>query len=310
MPNDFDRIFKEDCLPFLIQKITGLDYSQTVALKDKIQITTTSEREADDFRIVLLGHDLLDHGLQFEVHVADEDLRARNQLHHAMFIHKYGMNLRQIVVYVGDKIKPAEITKNELPTWGRNFFEFEVYVLRTMPAADFLSSSHPGEVILGILADFGGRQSVEIIREILQNLLNLTGQTLEFEKYKRQLAILSKLRKLQAQTKKEIKAMPTQLFSIEDDIYFQEGEERGMLKGELKGELKGKLEGMSVKTLDFITNLITLSDHEDAFIARLAGVKAESVTKIREIMLEHPMDFRSRLDAMDLHLIEQTGENL
>ncbi len=90
--------------------------------------------------------------------------------------------------------------------------------------------------------------------------------------------------------------MPSQLFSIEEDLLFQEGE--------IKGEIKGKIEGMSQKTLEIIINLTTGSDHDDEFIARMAGVREETVTKIREIILEFPEDFQERLEAMNLQLVE------
>ncbi len=178
MANDFDRIFKEEYMPRFAQKLLGIDYSKTIEVKDKIQITPTLEREADDLRIVLNGHELLDYGLQLEVHVADEDLRARCFLHHGMFFHKYLMQLRQILIYVGEKPNPTEIIKNRLELYGESVVVFEVFIFQKIPVADFLDSDQPGELILAILADFGKRKPVEIIREILKKLLNLTaGQT-------------------------------------------------------------------------------------------------------------------------------------
>lgn len=48
LPNDYDKILRENLdalLPFIAQKLLGLDLSRTETLKDKIQVTL--EREGD-----------------------------------------------------------------------------------------------------------------------------------------------------------------------------------------------------------------------------------------------------------------------
>jgi hypothetical protein len=246
MPNDYDRIFKEEYLPLIAKKFAGLDYANTVELKDKIQITPTMEREADDFRFVLGENGEIIHGFQIELHVADEDLRPRTQLHHAMFYFKHIIPLRQVIIYVGSKKKPTKLTQNELKLMNGNYFSFEVYLLNKVPVDEFLKSNQPAEVLLAVLADFGKEQKEVVVRKILQKLLNLTGNTLEFEKYKRQLHVLSKLRKLQPIIQKELEDMPKQLFSIKDDLYYQKGHSNGIQEGVVLGNEKGIEKGIEI----------------------------------------------------------------
>ena len=51
MPNDFDKIFKENfelLLPHLLRKVLGLELPRLEDLKDKIQVTV--EREMDNLK--------------------------------------------------------------------------------------------------------------------------------------------------------------------------------------------------------------------------------------------------------------------
>jgi hypothetical protein len=79
----------------------------------------------------------------------------------------------------------------------------------------------------------------QVVRLILQNLLKIVGRVERLKKYtRRQLQILSRLRKLQPFVTKEISLMPIK-FDIETDELYLEGIEKGIKKGIKKGIEKG-----------------------------------------------------------------------
>lgn len=82
-------------------------------------------------------------------------------------------------------------------------------------------------MILAILADFGAAKPEEVIRQILQHLLKLIGRVPRLKKYKNQLRVLSRLRKLEIPAKKEIESMPIH-YNIETDGLYLEGIEQGI----------------------------------------------------------------------------------
>jgi len=226
MPNDFDKIFKENfevLLPHLLRKVLGLELPRLEDLKDKIQVTV--EREMDNLKKAVHDDPLLDYGLHWEIQSADEDMRQRNLLYYALFVEKYNLPLKQIVIYVGND-QPKRVQRNVLELEGLRL-EFQVLNLREIPKDVFLSSNVPEDVVLAILADFGSEQPEKVIRQILQHLLKLIGRVPRLEKYQRQLQTLSRLRKLEAKTKKEISAMPIH-YDIETDALYLEGREKGV----------------------------------------------------------------------------------
>ena len=209
MPNDFDKIFKENfeqLLPHLLRKVLGLELPRLEDLKDKIQVTV--EREMDNLKKAVHDDPRLDYGLHWEIQSADEDMRHRNLLYYALFVQKYSLPLKQIVIYVGNE-KPKKVQQNGLELEGLRL-EYQVVNLREIPKDLFLSSDVPEDVVLAILGDFGSEQPEKVIRQILQHLFKLIGRVPRLEKYQRQLQTLSRLRKWEVQTQKEISAMPIQ----------------------------------------------------------------------------------------------------
>ena len=112
MPNDFDRVLKENfeaLLPYLLRKVLGLELPQLEDLKDKIQVTV--ERKMDNLKKVVHPNPAMDYGLHWEIQTADEDMRRRNLLYYALFLEKYNLPLKQIVIYVGSTA-PKKILQN------------------------------------------------------------------------------------------------------------------------------------------------------------------------------------------------------
>ena len=234
MPNDYDRVFKENfepLLPYLCSKLLGFELPKLEDIKDKIQ--TTLEREMDNLKkVVHEGQPWLDFGLHWEIQSTDEDMRARQLVYYALFFQKYGIPLKQIVIYVGNE--PAKkILQNILVVEGLRL-EFTVVDLKSIPKEVFLHSDTPEEVVLAILCDFGADRPEQVIRQILQHLLKLVGRVPRLKKYQKQLQVLSRLRKLEIPTKKEISSMPIH-YEIEQDGLYLEGIEKGIEQGIEKG---------------------------------------------------------------------------
>ena len=105
-------------------------------------------------------------------------------------------------------------------------------------------------------------------------------------KYASQLTILSKLRNLESETIKNIKAMP-QLFDITTSILYQEGMEKGMEKGR---------EEMMKKNIILIANLLDIPKMSLEQIVTVAGVELNSVHLVKEKLdsgeWTHPLEWK------------------
>ena len=155
--------------------------------------------------------------------------------------------------------------------------EFAVIDLKSVPKEVFLHSDTPEEVVLAILCDFGADQPEQVIRQILQHLLKLIGRLPRLKKYQQQLQVLSRLRKLEIPTKKEISAMPIH-YEIEQDGLYLEGIEKGIEKGIERGIEKG----IEQHQHDTVVRGLHAGVLSLEMIANLAGVSLEYVLKVQK----------------------------
>ncbi len=266
MANNYDRIFKENIeallLP-LLKKVLGLSPPKLQPVDAKLQVT--QEAEMDNIRRVVHDDPALDYGLQIEFHIADEDLRKRNLLHHALFHSITGLPLRQIVIY-GGKSDPRHIIQDHLLTQGLEL-RFEVLVLKQIPKELFINSDVPEEVVLAILCDFGEDQPEQVVRQILQHLHKICRNSNRIKKYQKQLLTLSRLRKMEIIVKSQVEAM-TIHYDIETDGLFLQGIEQGIEQG---AELKER---------EFINHLWSLQEFSLDKIALLSGTSLEHVIEV------------------------------
>lgn len=274
-------------MPHLLRKVLGLELPRLEDMKDKIQVTV--EREMDNLKKVVHPDPLMDYGLHWEIQSTDEDMRRRNLLYYALFLEKHSMPLKQIVVYVGSA-PPQKILQNVLEMEGLRL-EFQVVSLREIPKDMFLQSEVPEEVVLAILCDFGAEQPERVIRQILQHLQKLIGRVPRLGKYQRQLQILSRLRKLQAQTKQEILSMPLHYEIETDDLYLEgieKGIELGIEKGIERGIEKGIVLGASELLRNFIIRMLQLGELSKEKIALIADVDIAYVDGIEKMLHSDP----------------------
>jgi predicted transposase YdaD len=280
MPNDYDKIFKEnfeELIPDLLRLVMKWEIPKLEELKDKQQITL--EREMDDLKKVVHDDPSLDYGLHWEIQTNDEDMRARLFLYYAMFYHKHRLPLKQIVIYIGDE--PANLIYRDLLELENIRLQFSVVNLRTIPKDVFLQSDKPESVILAILSDFGGDQPETVIRQILNNLLKLIGRVDRLKKYQKQLHVLSRLRKLSSITEKAIHTMPIH-YNIETDELYLEGREKGREEGREEGIEKGIEKGMLKKSEETVISLLEMQQFTVPQIAKMLRVTEEFVLQIAD----------------------------
>ncbi len=155
MANDYDKILKENIaivfLP-LAEKYLGIRIGRTEELKDKLQ--TTIEKEPDFIRVVETdgGEKFI---LQLEFQSVDEEgMIYRMQEYYGLLRRKYGLPVKQFVVYLGRK--PSRMQTRLAPD--EVFEGFTLTSLREYSHERLLASDVPEEIILAILSDFGGKQ--------------------------------------------------------------------------------------------------------------------------------------------------------
>jgi hypothetical protein len=309
MPNYYDKIFKENLdplLPLIMKRFLGIDPQTLVPIDAKIQVTP--EIEMDAIRRVVHANPALDYGLQLEFHVKNQDLRKRNFLHYAMFHHKTGLPLRQIVIYVGSD-KATLIRRNRLRLIGHKS-RFEVIVIKEIPAEHFLNSDTPEEILFAILGDYGAYSTDEIVRQILNRLKKLLGGKNQIKKFQKQLLTLARLRSAELIVKTQIQAMSFD-YDVKSDGLFLEGLAEGREEGIEIGINKGREEGIELSSRNFVKNLWARREFSLSEIALLVGLEADQVPAIvQDILQNEGQTEEDALATIELYKLEFPNEEL
>jgi hypothetical protein len=220
LANDYDKILKENIasvfLP-LTEKYLNIRIRKSEELKDKLQ--TTIEKEPDFIRIVETDtNDRFILHLEFQSQ-DEEGMIYRMQEYYGILRKKYGLSIKQFVIYLGQKpskmqteLSPAEI-----------FTGFTLKSLHTYSYQNLLASDIPEEIILTILSDFESKKPVDVIRSILAKLKEISQEEISLRKYIRQLAMLARLRNLGKETQRQITDMGL-TYNITEDYLYQEGQ--------------------------------------------------------------------------------------
>jgi hypothetical protein len=151
LANDYDKILKENITALLLplsEKYLNIRIARTEELKDKLQ--TTIEKEPDFIRIVdtTEGERFILH-LEFQTQ-DEEGMVYRMQEYYGLLRRKYGMPVRQFVIYLGKKASGMQTTlaTEEIYTG------FNLRSLRDYPYESLLDTQVPEEIVLTILSDF------------------------------------------------------------------------------------------------------------------------------------------------------------
>jgi hypothetical protein len=218
LANDYDKIFKENIAALLLpltEKYLNIKIIDSRELKDKLQ--TTIEKEPDFIRVVKT--DIEEFILHIEFQSQDEEgMIYRMQEYYGLLRRKYGLPIKQFVIYLGAKASrmQMQLTPKEI------FTGFNLKSLRDYSYESLLDSQIPEEIILAVLSDFKKLKPSEVIRQILGRLQGIAANDITLRKYIRQLSMLARLRNLTKETQKQIKDMGL-TYNITEDYLYQEG---------------------------------------------------------------------------------------
>ena len=232
MAQDYDKIFREvlrDIFPAVARKVLGIPAGQYKPLPADLQYT--SQREADQLWEVTPAD-----GPPFILHCEfqstnDRQMLSRMMIYHAFLHYQKKMPIRQFVIYVGRDPLNME---HQLHTESLAY-RYGLIDLKSFPYQAFLASGHSEEVLLAILADFGGQPGELIAEQIIAKLQQSTNGTLEMAQRTLQLVRLAVLRDLSTTVFNAARKMAITI-DIREDALYQEGK----LEGKLEGEQKGK----------------------------------------------------------------------
>ena len=216
---DYDKIIKENIESILLalsEKLLGFSIKNPVDLPEKLQ--TTVEREPDFLKKVTL-EDNTETILHLEFQTADEaKMVYRMAEYKALLQRKFEIPVKQFVIYLGIS-KPkmrTELLKSEQITG------FELRNIHEMPIDQALESDIPEEIVLSILTDYPEADSEKVIHQIINKLKKVAPNQAELKRSLQQLVTLSRIRKLEEQTEKQVKAMPI-TYDIETDYLYNKG---------------------------------------------------------------------------------------
>ncbi len=191
--NQHDKIIKEsidETMNFLLKVFGNIEVVKSEQLPTEIQ--QTQERKPDFLKIVtdISGLQIIGH---IEFHVKDEaDIFYRAFETCAMMKRKKpNLDIFQIIVYMGEK--PAENIIEKMS--GRHFnYELKLIQFINIPVEVFLNAESAAEIVLGILADFGGQSPEIVIPQLVEKVAKVAKTDLERLKFLQHLRIFSKLR--------------------------------------------------------------------------------------------------------------------
>jgi predicted transposase/invertase (TIGR01784 family) len=247
MAQDFDKIFREvlkDIFPAVAQKVLGLPLGEYKPLPVDLQYT--SEREADQVWEVDPKN-----GNPFILHCEfqssnDKQMLSRMLLYYGFLHYQRKLPIQQYVIYVGrDKVQMEHKLQADMLS-----YQYKLIDLRSFPYQTFLESEQSQEVLLAILADFGGEPAELISQKIIAKLEELSSGKLELSQRTLQLVRLAVLRNLGKTVYNTAKKMAITI-DIKEDTLYQEGQEAGKEKAATNMLKKG----MSIELISEITEL-------------------------------------------------------
>ena len=273
MSKSYDKIIKENMAAIFLplsEKYLGIKIVTTRDLPEKLQ--TTIEREPDFIKVVTDSN-----GKEFILHWEFQTKNEANMVYRmaeyrAILQRKHKLPVRQFVFYIGE----AKLTMRSQLRADEVIEGYSLTDIRTLDTEQILASSIPEEIVLGVLGDFSEDEAANIIRRILSRLQELCHEPILVQKYARQLTILSRLRKLETQTKEQIDDMAITYDIYTDGLY---------LEGKEKGKQEGKEEGVQLGIDKVIQVRQLLNDGlGEEVISKQTQLSLETVRKIIAIL--------------------------
>lgn len=273
MAQDYDKIFREvlrDIFPAVAHKVLDLPGGQYTPLPVDMQYT--SEREADQIWEVTppAGDPFVVH-CEFQT-TNDPQMLTRMLLYYGFLYYRRKSAIRQYVIYVGkDKLQMENHLQADMITYSYSLID-----LKAFPYQTFLTSRQSQEVILAILADFGGEPAGLIARKIITKLSELSEGKLELSQRVLQLVRLAVLRNL-GKTVFETARNMAIMINIKEDALYQEGKLAGKEEGKLAGKEEGKLAGKEEAALNMLKE-----GFSEEVVVRITRLPAERIAQLKQ----------------------------
>ena len=223
---DYDNVLKKSfsrIYQSIIHKLLGLDMRKTV--KIPTSFSRTKEKRSD-FAIKVSQSGKKPHIAHVEFQSSnDKNMDKRELGYYVDFYWQFNLEVIQYVIYLGagTPTMKAEITHKNLT------FRYNIIIMNQIDVELFLNSDNPHEIVLAVLCKYTRKEAPKIIKQILEKLNVKVHNERELHEYVTDLEILSGLRKLQSETKKQLSKMSI-MYDLTKDIRFKEGVEKGELK--------------------------------------------------------------------------------
>ena len=220
---DYDNVFKKTfsrVYSSIIHRLLGLDMKNVV--KIPTSFSRTKEKRSD-FAIKVSPPREDPHIVHVEFQTDnDKNMDKRELGYYHDYYWEYGLEIVQYLIYLGagTPTMPTKIKHKNLQ------FEYNLIVVNQIDVELFLDSDNPHEIILAVLCKYKRKDAPKIIRQILEKLREKVPNERNLHEHVTNLEILSGLRNLQPQTKKQVDKMPI-IYDLRKDIRFKEGLEEG-----------------------------------------------------------------------------------
>jgi predicted transposase/invertase (TIGR01784 family) len=272
---DYDNVLKKSfsrIYQSIIHKVLGLDVRN--AVKVPTSFSRTKEKRSD-FAIKVSPLNEKPHIAHVEFQSDnDKNMDKRELGYYVDFYWQFDLEVIQYVIYLGagTPTMKAEINHKNLS------FRYNIIVMNQIDVEMFLNSNNPHEIVLAVLCKYPRKEAPKIIKEILEKLNAKVKNERDLHEFVTDLEILSGLRKLQSETKKQVSKMPI-MYDLRKDIRFKEGVEVGIEKGIEKGEEKGELKQARLSAIRMLKqgalSVVTIAEYLDMPLAFVTQIQEE-----------------------------------
>ena len=247
--SQYDKIFKENIeavISSIMQNVLDIEAISVEELPD--DVLHTKERKPDVLKKVTdtKGNTFV---LQIEFQVKDEpEMVYRMGEYYLMLERKYMIPVEQFVIFLGaDRPKmPTQLDSKHLK------FNFSLVSLSELDYHIFLNSDKPEEIVLGILANFKGENSENVLEQILIRIKETAKGEFSLNRYFNQLRVLAQLRNLELDLKNAMDSI-AEYIKEERDVLYLRGQEKA--RQEEKTIFVAFLIQEGNRTLDQIANI-------------------------------------------------------
>ena len=232
----YDRIFRQNIkkiLPDIARNFIGVEFSALEPLPTDLPITLDLRPDAV-FQVTTT--DRQNFLLHIEFQTANEsDMAFRMAMYNLLLAHKYKLEVRQVVIYLGSQPSGME---TQLPS----FMQLKGYSLLNLCEIEYtslLNTSTPETIIMSVLSNLLDENPKTVLPEIYRRIQSECLDQGHLQKVTQQLIILSQLRNLDSLTHEIIQNMPV-IIDFKENILYKEGRKEGREEGVEKGREEGK----------------------------------------------------------------------